>query len=91
MWLKNRFLHQLCFVFTHQGPHQASNLLEAILQDFSTEEKITEIQEYFKMNPLPGTEWAVQQISESIRLNELWLKREKNLTALTDYLESMGP
>lgn len=49
-----------------------------------------EIQEFFKMNPYPGTEWAIQHVIESIRLNEMWLKREKNLTSLQDYLESMS-
>ncbi|CAL8125162.1 unnamed protein product [Orchesella dallaii] len=71
------------------GPHQASTLLHALLEDWVTEEKITEIQEFFKANPYPGTEWALQQIVESIKLNENWLRREKNLTALQDYLESM--
>lgn len=60
-----------------------------MLEDFTSEEKVTDILNFFKSNPFPGTEWIIQQIAESIRLNEQWLRREKNLTALQDYLESM--
>jgi hypothetical protein len=63
-------------------------LIKGVVENFASEDKITEITEFMKANPIPGTEKAIQLAIENIRVNESWLKRERNPAALQDYLEA---
>lgn len=53
-----------------------SRLVKYVCENFSTEEKAQEVEQFFKDHPYPGTERTVQQACESIRLNVEWLKRD---------------
>lgn len=50
-----------------------------LLSGFCSEEKAAEIESYFASNPWPGTERAVQQTVESIRLNAEWISRDSEV------------
>jgi puromycin-sensitive aminopeptidase len=70
-----------------QSPTLASRLIKGVVEDFATEEKALEITDFFRANPIIGTERIVQLAVESVRINENWIKREKNLLSLKEYME----
>lgn len=53
-------------------------------ENFASEEKAAEVESYFATNSWPGTERAVKQAIESIRLNADWLNRDA--AAIKSYL-----
>ncbi|XP_066588195.1 puromycin-sensitive aminopeptidase [Prorops nasuta] len=54
-----------------------ARLIKFTTENFVTEEKATEIEEFFKENSARGAERAIQQSVESIRLNAAWLSRDQ--------------
>lgn len=71
-----------------QGASLSSKLILGIIEDFATEERAIEIADFFKTNQIPGTERAVALGIESIRVNEAWIRREKNISGLREYLDA---
>lgn len=53
--------------------------MKHLCENFVTEEDARSVTEFFAENPFAGTERTVQQVVESIRLNEQWLKRDERL------------
>lgn len=63
-----------------------ARLIKYLTENFATEEKATEIEQFFKENEFPGTERTVLQSVETIRLNAAWLQRD--LSNITEYLNA---
>ncbi|KAK0172910.1 hypothetical protein PV328_006175 [Microctonus aethiopoides] len=59
------------------GAFLLPRLVKHTTENFVTEQRAIEIEEFFKKNPTPGTERTVQQSVESIRLNVAWLARDQ--------------
>ncbi|XP_067645923.1 puromycin-sensitive aminopeptidase isoform X2 [Eurosta solidaginis] len=70
----------------YQGCSLLARLIKYLIENFASEERAVEIENYFKINQFPGTERTVSQAVETIRLNSNWLKRD--LDSLTTYLKS---
>lgn len=51
-------------------------MVKNLLQNFITEDKAADIEQFFKTNPFPGTERSVEQAVEAIRLQADWVKRD---------------
>ncbi|XP_017028738.1 puromycin-sensitive aminopeptidase isoform X2 [Drosophila kikkawai] len=69
----------------YQGGFLLSRLIKYLIENFATEERAREVEEFFKANHIPGCERTVSQAVETIRLNAAWLKRDK--LALSAFLE----
>lgn len=54
------------------------NRLVKITENFASEEIAKEIEDFFKERNLSGIERAVQQSTESVRLNSAWLARDSD-------------
>lgn len=63
-----------------------ARLIKYLTENFASEAKAVEIENFFKQHELPGTERTVSQSVESIRLNAAWLSRD--LETITGYLKS---
>lgn len=61
----------------YRGGFLLSRLVKFPVENFASEERAREVEEFFKRTPSPGTERTVQQSIESIRLNAAWLARDK--------------
>ncbi|CAD6215605.1 GSCOCG00000417001-RA-CDS [Cotesia congregata] len=61
----------------YDGGFLLSRLVKHTTENFVTEKRAIEIEEFFKKNPTPGAERTVQQSVESIRLNAAWLARDQ--------------
>ena len=59
-------------------------LIKYLIENFASEEKALEVEEFFRTRDFPGTERTVSQSVETIRLNAAWLERD--LKSLTEYL-----
>lgn len=70
----------------YKGGYLLTRLVKYTTENFATEERALEVEQYFKVNKSPGTERTVQQSVETIRLNSAWLKRD--LHAIKTYLDS---
>ncbi|XP_004519875.1 puromycin-sensitive aminopeptidase isoform X2 [Ceratitis capitata] len=70
----------------YQGSFLLTRLIKYLIENFASEERAVEVENYFKQNQFPGTERTVSQAVETIRLNANWLKRD--LDSLTSYLKS---
>lgn len=55
-----------------------ARLVKFTTENFASEEKALEVEQFFGKHKFPGTERTVQQSLETIRLNEAWLKRDEN-------------
>ncbi|XP_006620199.1 puromycin-sensitive aminopeptidase isoform X1 [Apis laboriosa] len=66
------------------GGFLISRLVKFTTENFVTEERAKDVEEFFKDHPTPGTERTVQQSVESIRLNAAWLARDKD--SIKEYL-----
>ncbi|MBF8250281.1 MAG: puromycin-sensitive aminopeptidase isoform, partial [Candidatus Levybacteria bacterium] len=55
---------------------------------FVDSKKALEIEEFFKKNPSAGLERTIAQVTEQIRANALWLKRDKS--KISDFLKNIG-
>ncbi|XP_054732013.1 puromycin-sensitive aminopeptidase isoform X1 [Anastrepha obliqua] len=69
----------------YQGSFLLTRLIKYLIENFASEERAVEVENYFKNNQFPGTERTVSQAVETIRLNANWLKRD--LDTLTTYLK----
>ncbi|GLH04429.1 Aminopeptidase [Gryllus bimaculatus] len=62
----------------YEGGFLLSRLVKYPTENFSSEERAQEVEQFFKEHPSPGTERTVQQCIESIRLNAEWLARDQD-------------
>lgn len=63
-----------------------SRLIKYLTENFATEEKAQEVEQFFKEHSFPGTDRTVGQSLETIRLSVDWLRRD--LDSITAYLDS---
>ncbi len=61
-------------------------LVRSVTKNFMTEDKASEVADFFLEHHVPGMERIVSQVCERIRLSEAWLKRDTQL--LQEYLSS---
>jgi puromycin-sensitive aminopeptidase len=65
---------------TYKGIFQGGFLLSRVVEistiGFIGEDKATDIEEFFKANPVPTAERTIQQSLEAIRMNTQWLARD---------------
>lgn len=61
-----------------QGGFLLARLVKFTTENFASEDKAQEVEEFFGKHKFPGTERTVQQSLETIRLNEAWLKRDES-------------
>lgn len=69
-----------------QGGFLLSRLIKYLTENFATEEKAQEVQDFFEEHNFPGTDRTVSQSLETIRLSADWLRRD--LGSITKYLDS---
>jgi puromycin-sensitive aminopeptidase len=69
-----------------KGGFLLSRLVKYLTENFASEERATEVEDFFKKHEFPGTERTVQQSIETIRLNAAWLQRD--LSALKAFLKN---
>jgi len=62
------------------GGQMVTRIVKHVTENFASESKAKEIENFFQDNPYPGTERTVQQSCESIRLNDAWLQRDYQQT-----------
>lgn len=60
----------------YEGGFLLSRLVKYTTENFASEERAQEIEQFFKEHKSPGTERTVSQSLESIRRNAAWLKRD---------------
>jgi puromycin-sensitive aminopeptidase len=60
----------------YEGGFLLSRLVKHLTENFASEEKAREVEEFFKQYSFPGTERTVSQSVETIRLNTKWLNRD---------------
>jgi len=68
----------------YQGGFLLARLIKYLTENFASEERAIEIENYFKANVIPSTERTVSQSIETIRLNAGWLARD--LEPIKEYL-----
>lgn len=61
-----------------------ARIVKIITENFVTEERAIEVEQFFKENNCPAAERSIQQSIETIRLNAAWLNRD--LPTITEYL-----
>lgn len=69
----------------YQGGFLLTRLVKCVTENFATEERALEVEEFFKKHEFPGTERTVQQSIETIKLNSSWLQRD--LAGITEFLK----
>ena len=69
---------------TFAGGHLYTRFIQPAVH-FVDSEKALEIEEFFKKNPSSGLERTIAQVTEQIRANSLWLKRDK--TKISSFLQ----
>lgn len=60
----------------YSGGFLLTRLVKHLTENFASEEKAVEIENFFKTHEFPGAERTVQQSIETIRLNAAWLNRD---------------
>lgn len=70
----------------YQGGFLLTRLVKHLTENFASEEKALEIENFFKSHDFPGTERTVQQSIETIKLNTAWLNRD--LAKIKEYLKN---
>lgn len=63
-----------------------ARLVKYLTENFASEEKAKEVEQFFQKNEFSGTERTVSQSVETIRLNAAWLERD--LPNITEYLNA---
>lgn len=58
------------------GGFLLTRLIKHLTENFASEEKAVEIENFFKENCFPGAERTILQSIETIRLNASWLERD---------------
>jgi puromycin-sensitive aminopeptidase len=71
---------------TFAGGHLYSRFIKPAVY-FVDSKKAEEIEDFFKKNPSIGLERTIAQVTEQIRANDLWLKRDK--TQICDFLQKV--
>ncbi|XP_064546193.1 puromycin-sensitive aminopeptidase isoform X1 [Drosophila montana] len=71
----------------YQGGFLLTRLIKYLIENFASEEKAREVEEFFKTNLIPGCDRTVSQAVETIRLNAAWLQRDRE--KLTQFLTEM--
>lgn len=66
----------------YQGGFLLSRLIKYLIENFASEERAKEVEEFFQVNQIPGCERTVSQAVETIRLNAAWLQRDREQLAL---------
>lgn len=64
-------------VSRYEGGYLLTSLVKYTTENFVSEEKAVDVERFFETHPTPGTERAVRQSIETIRLNAAWLARDK--------------
>lgn len=54
-----------------------ARLVKRSTEDFASEERAKEIEEFFSKHDAPGCDRSLQQVCESIRVNAAWLERDR--------------
>ncbi|CAG2189323.1 NPEPPS [Mytilus edulis] len=70
----------------YEGGFLLSRLVKVTTENFVTEEKAKEIEQFFTDHPAPAAERTVKQSLENIGLNIEWMKRDKD--AVSAFLKS---
>lgn len=70
----------------YQGGFLLTRLVKHLTENFASEDKAQEIENFFKTHDFPGTERTVQQSIETIKLSTAWLQRD--LAKITEYLKN---
>jgi len=63
-----------------------SKLIKCVTENFSTEEELTEVSEFFRIHPEIGCERTIRQAKENISLNLYWKNRD--MDSVARFLES---
>lgn len=69
-----------------QGSFLLRKLVKCVTENYTSEEKASEIAEFFKKHNVPNTTRAVEQSIETVKLNAAWLKRD--LASMTEFFEN---
>ena len=70
----------------YEGGYLLSRLVKYIAENFATEEKALEIEQFFANRSKLGVERTVQQCVETVKLNAAWLNRDKD--SIKEFLKS---
>ncbi len=70
----------------YEGSVSFGDMVKSIIQNFATDAMATEVEEFFDVNPIPGTERSVKQAVETIRIQAKWLDRD--LESIRKFLSS---
>ncbi|XP_063226837.1 puromycin-sensitive aminopeptidase isoform X2 [Bacillus rossius redtenbacheri] len=62
----------------YQGGFLLARLVKYSTENFASEERAREVEEFFEEHRSPGAERTVQQSCETIRLNAAWLERDRD-------------
>ncbi|XP_033158639.1 puromycin-sensitive aminopeptidase isoform X3 [Drosophila mauritiana] len=65
----------------YQGGFLLSRLIKYLIENFASEERAKEVEEFLQANQIPGCERTVSQAVETIRLNAAWLQRDRDQLA----------
>ncbi|EDO44762.1 predicted protein [Nematostella vectensis] len=60
----------------YEGGFLLSRLVKTTTENFASEEKVKEVEEFFSKHSVPAAERTIQQSLENIRLNIAWLSRD---------------
>ncbi|RWS19561.1 Puromycin-sensitive aminopeptidase-like protein [Leptotrombidium deliense] len=60
----------------YEGCNLITRLIEYVTKNFASEDKAVEVEEFFRLHPVPSAARSLQQSLESIRLKAEWLKRD---------------
>lgn len=75
------------FIERYGSGSLCSRLIKLVTDNFASEAKAVEVENFFKSNTFPGSERSLQQSIETIRLNAAILKRDA--AAVKAYLASL--
>ena len=70
----------------YNSGHLIARLVKLLTENFASEEKAQEVDDFFAKNVFSGTERTVQQSLEQIRLNTEWLNRDA--TEIKNYINN---
>ncbi|XP_037041212.1 puromycin-sensitive aminopeptidase-like [Bradysia coprophila] len=68
----------------YDGSVGFGDIVKLVTQNFASDSKATEIEQFFDKNRIPGTERSVKQAVETIRIQAKWLNRD--LESIRKYL-----
>ncbi|KAG6444849.1 puromycin-sensitive aminopeptidase [Manduca sexta] len=74
------------FMDRYQGGFLLARLVKSTTENFASEACAQEVEAFFRTHASPGTERAVQQAVETVRLNAAWLRRD--LASTTHHLHA---